>query len=250
MTVKMDERFASSLRAALVEHVQTAPARRRRTRWSLALGGVLGALIVGGGVAAAAGVLPFPGTEVVTPLASAVTVTGSGTQTVELGAAPVGATVISISLTCLTEGRFFTADGANMECSAAEAGGQTMGWKLPVQPGLQSTVIRAGTNQRWRLVAAYSSVTTSAWGVNRDGHTYGIANEKGIPDLLAVIATNGRNGYVYSRDLQVPTPTSLQTGAPTSKPIVLPVYTSDGHTTIGEFITNQVVGSLSASATH
>ena len=247
MTVRMDERFAWSLRGALVEHVQAAPARRRRTRWRAAVGGVLGAVIVGGGVAAAAGVLPFQGADVVTPLAPAVTVTGSGTQTVELGAPPVGATVISISLTCLTEGRFFTADGANMECSAADAGSQTMGWKLPVQPGQQSTVIRAGTGERWRLIAAYSSVTTSMWGVNADDQTYGVANAKGTPDLLAVIATNGRSGYVYSRDLQAPAPTALQTGAPTGKPIVLPVYTSDGHTMIGEFITNEAAGSPSAS---
>jgi hypothetical protein len=121
-----------------------------------------------------------------------------------------------------------------------------MGWQIPVQSGQHTTVIHAGTGERWRVVATYSARTTTAWGTNDDGLTYGVANDRGTPDLLAVIATNGETGYVYSRDLQVPEPTGLQTGASTSKPIHLPVYTSDGHTVIGQFIANEAPGSASA----
>ena len=247
MSVKMDERFASSLRAALVEHVGTSSARRRWTRRHVTLGAGLGVLLVGGGVAVAAGVVLLPGADFVTPLASSVTVTGTGTETVDLGTPPTGTTVIDIKLSCLTAGTFFTSDGANLVCTASDAGNGAMGWQLPVRAGQHTTVIRAGTGEQWRLVATFAHVTTSAWGVNADGLTYGVANDSGTPDLLAVIATNGKTGYVYSRDLGVPAPTSLQLGASSSKPIVLPVYTSDGHSVIGQFITNESPGSASSS---
>lgn len=241
MTVKMDEAFASNLRAALVEHVEATPARRRRARRNVTVGAVLGVLLIGGGgVAVATGVLLLPGADLVTPVASSVTQSGTGTGTVELGSPPAGATVIDIKLTCLTPGTFQTEDGATLVCEDADTSNGTMMWQVPVVPGQHSTAIRAGAGQRWRLVATYSDVRTTPWGKNADGLTYGVANDNGTPDLLAVIATNGKTGYVYSRDLQVPEPTSLQTGASTSQPIRLPVYTSDGQTVIGEFITNGV----------
>lgn len=239
MTIKMDETFASNLRAALVERVEATPARHRKAQRNLALGAALGVLLIGGGgVAVATGVLPLPGADVVTPVASSVTQSGTGTGTVELGSPPAGATVIDIKLTCLTAGTFQTDDGATLVCESADPENGTMIWHLPVVPGQHSTTIRAGAGQKWHLVATYSDVTTTQWGKNADGLTYGVANDNGTPDLLAVIATNGKTGYVYSRDLQAPEPTSLQTGASTSKPLQLPVYTSDGHTVVGQFITN------------
>ena len=123
-----------------------------------------------------------------------------------------------------------------MVCTADDAGNGTMGWQLPVVAGQRTTTIRAGIGQRWRLLATYSHVTKTAWGTNSDGLTYGVMNDSGTPDLLAVIATHGKTGYVYSRDLQAPEPTELQTGRSTCKPRVLPVYTADGHTVIGQFI--------------
>ena len=248
MTVRMDEAFAAGLRSALVDHVETTSARRRRrTRWHVTFGVGLGVLLVGGGVAVAAGVLPLPGADVVTPLGPSVTGIGTGTGTVELGTPPADATSIDIKLTCLTAGRFFTADGASLECSATDAGHGSMDWQVPLLVGQHTTVIRAGSGERWRAVVTYSDVTTTEWGTNADGLTYGVMNDKGTPDLLAVIATTDRAGYVYRRDLQGPEPTGLQTGASTSKPIKLPVYTSDGHTVIGEFIINDSGGSASVT---
>ena len=109
-----------------------------------------------------------------------------------------------------------------------------MGWHLAVVAGQHSTVITAGAGERWRLVATYSRVTDTEWGVNADGLTYGVANDRGTPDLVAAIASNGKVGYVYSRDLIEPAPTSLQIGAPTGQVRSIPVYTSDGHTVIGQ----------------
>jgi hypothetical protein len=238
MTIQMDDRYASALREALIDHVQTAPARRRRAARRLAIGAAAGLLLVAGAAAGAvaAGILQLPGTPDVAPLAPSVTVTGEGTQTVELGAPPAGTTELEIRLACLTAGAFQTADGASLVCDASSAGTGAMGWHLAVAAGQHSTVITAGAGERWRLVATYSRVTDTAWGVNADGLTYGVANSHGTPDLVAAVASNGRVGYVYSRDMFPPTPTSLQVGG-LSEPRTIPVYTSDGHTVIGQIST-------------
>ena len=252
MTIQMDDRYASALREALIDHVQTAPARRRRAARRLALGAAAGLLLVAGaaaGAAAAAGILRLPGTPDVAPLAGSATVTGEGTQTVELGAAPAGTTELEIKLACLTAGTFLTADGASLTCDASDAAAGTgaMGWHLAVVPGQHSTVITAGAGERWRLVATYARVTDTAWGVNADGLTYGVANGRGTPDLVAAVASNGRLGYVYSRDMFPPAPTSLQVGGH-SEPRAIPVYTSDGRTVIGQIRTGVNASTAPASA--
>jgi hypothetical protein len=144
---------------------------------------------------------------------------------------------LEIRLACLTAGTFLTADGASLVCDASSAGTGEMGWHLAVVAGQHSTAITAGAGERWRLVAAYSRVTDTEWGVNADGLTYGVANDRGTPDLVAAIASNGKVGYVYSRDLIEPAPTSLQIGAPTGQMRSIPVYTSDGHTVVGQLST-------------
>lgn len=239
MTLQMDDRYASALREALIDHVQTAPERRQRAGRRLAFGVAAGLLLVGAlaAAAAAAGILRLPGSPDVVPLAQTVTVMGEGTQTVELGAPPAGTTELEIRLACLTAGTFLTADGASLVCDGSDAGKSEMGWHLAVVAGKHSTVITAGAGERWRLVATYSRVTDTDWGVNADGLTYGVENDRGTPDLVAAIASNGKVGYVYSRDLIEPAPTSLQIGAPTGQMRSIPVYTSDGQTVIGQLST-------------
>jgi hypothetical protein len=236
MTVQMDERYASALRAALIEHVENAPARRRRTGLRVAGASGVGALVLGGGLAAATGLLQLPGGPVVTSLAQSVTVTGEGTQTVELGNSPARTTDIDIKITCLTPGTFISADGAQLECVSSDAGTGTMAWHLALAPGQHTTVVKAGSGERWRVVATYVDIKTSEWGVNADGLSYGVANANGTPDLIAAIATNGKTGYINSRDLDQPKPATPQTGAPPSQTLIIPVYTSDGHTVIGDFV--------------
>ena len=245
MSVHMDETFAAALRAALVEHVETSrsPARVRRVRWRGGIAAITALIIAGGGVAVASGALRLPGSDVVAHLAPAVTFTGSGTHTVDLGTPPAGTTLIDIRLTCLTPGTFTTADGASMECSTADIGAtpETMSWQLPVTTALHSTTITATAGARWRLIATYSAISTTAWGVNAHGQTYGVANANGTPDLIAVIATNGRTGYAYADQLQQaqgPAPTSPDQAIASNghhQPTSIPVYTSDGRTVIGHF---------------
>lgn len=250
MSVRMDDRFADALRSALVDHVDAAPARRRGARRRMALGVATAALLaaVAAAAAAAAGILRLPGQPDVIPLAGSTTITGAGTQTVELGPAPAGATQIEVRLACLTPGSFLTADGAEFVCDASDAGTAVMGWHLPVAPGQHSTVITAGIGERWRLVATYSLVQDTAWGVNADGLTYGVDNSRGTPDLVAALASNGKSGYVYSRNLVMPDPTSLQIGGPTGPGRVITVYTSDGHTVVGQITMGGGGTSTAASA--
>lgn len=79
-------------------------------------------------------------------------------------------------------------------------------------------------------------IRVDTWGVNANGQTHGVANDNGTPDLIAAIATNGKTGYVYAHDLEQPAPTALQSGTPPGQTRTIPVYTSDGHTEIGQFL--------------
>jgi hypothetical protein len=121
-------------------------------------------------------------------------------------------------------------------CSQASVGSTTTGWQESLQPGQHTLVIEAGGDERWRVTATYVTVTATAWKVNAAGQTYGVENAHGSPDLIAVIATNGVQGYVYGRDLNPPMPTSLQTVPPDSPRRTLPVFASDGRTRVGEFV--------------
>lgn len=246
MTTQMDETFATALRAGLVDRVNRNGAARRQRRHRRIAGWTFAGLVVaGGGTAVATTVLIGPpGGDVVSRLGSAATVTATGTQTVDLGAPPPTANRVELHLTCLTPGRFTFADGASVACSASDVGtpSATSGYSLPLEDGQRTTLIRADAGQRWRLVAGYAHVTTSAWGTNSHGQTYGVANGQGTPDLIAIIATNGKAGYVYATRLA-----QASGGDPTSPEeavneqahrhdVSIPVYTSDGQTVVGAFV--------------
>jgi hypothetical protein len=244
-TAPMDEPFAAALRELLVEQVQVqgagSPNRgsSRSRRWLIRAGAVLVLAAGGGGIAYATGAWTTPpGGNRTTDLASPVTATGTGTQTVDLGPPPRGATAINISFTCLTAGNFAFADGADLQCADAAGQLHPVTYTMPIARGRDSTTITATPHTRWRLVATYALVTTTAWGINASGQTYGVQNQHGVPDLIAVIATNHRSGYVYARQLDPPPPKTpsqaiAQNNAP---PRTLTVYESDGRTRIGKFV--------------
>jgi hypothetical protein len=239
---QMDETFAAALRALLVEQVQGASRQgswfTRRKRWMGRAGALLVLAAGGGGIAYATGAFTTPpGGNLVTDLAAPITVTGTGTRTVQLGIQPAGTNAIDITFTCLSAGTFTFADGSSEVCDSADTGPQTSN-PMSIAPGQDSTTITATPGARWRLTAAYATVTTTAWGVNANGQTYGTPNQYGTPDLVAAQATNGRTGYVYANQLSPPPPKTIgqalaQTNAP---PRTLTVYQSDGKTPIGEFV--------------
>lgn len=186
---------------------------------------------------------PAPGGNIVTPLATPVTVTGSGTQTVHLGVPPAGTTAIDIQFTCLSAGYFEFSDGAAIDCADRSIGTPTAHstYQIPAGPQTRDTTITASAGGSWALTATYSKITTSPWGVNERGQTYGVQNDSGTPDLVAAVASNGKEGYVLRTDLDggihPKNPSQAATMQPPA-PRTIPVFESDGSTQIGEFTIN------------
>jgi hypothetical protein len=247
MSVQMDETFATALRELLVEHAQSTREQRSwfaRWRRQIAGSGAALILVAGAGIAYASGVFRSgpPGGEVVVHLAKSVTVTGVGTQTVQLGRQPLGTTDIDIRFACLTAGSFQFGGGAGFGCGAgdvAQLEAHPAIYAMPVMAGEDSMTITAAAGARWRLTATYSNVSTTPWGINASGQTYGVINHHGTPDLVSAVASNGRAGYVYANQLNAPAPkTPAQAIAEDHAPEkTLIVYESNGHTPIGEFHT-------------
>jgi hypothetical protein len=188
-----------------------------------------------------------PGMTRVTAHSEPVTATHTGTATVELGDRPPEATAVSITLDCLSAGEFTWPDGNTMICAAGEAtrfDPAMPAHEVALEPGQEQIVIEASEGASWRITTAYVSTEVTAWGVNAKGETYGVENENGTPDLIAVIATNGKPGYAYNEDLNTaggPEPTSPQDAyaqqeANQGKAFSVPVYEPDGETRIGEFL--------------
>lgn len=92
-----------------------------------------------------------------------------------------------------------------------------------------------------------ASAPSSSWPTNASGQTYGTADGKESPDLIAAVATNGLEGFVFRKDLDEATGA---TAAKTFKspeeallwqennqgrPRAIDVFASDGTTLIGTF---------------
>jgi hypothetical protein len=206
---KMDEMFAAGLRELLVEQVRARP--RATPRWGRsgrlvpAIAAACVLAVGGGGLAYATGAFTGPpGGQTLTYLSPTVNVTGTGTQTVQLGPHPQGANSIRMIFTCLTSGEFHFADGAGVTCSLADprpSRRATSVYTMAIAPRQDTTTIKAGPHAHWRLVVRYVRAKTTAWGVNASGQTYGVPNHSGTPDLIAVIATNHRHGYAFAAKL-------------------------------------------------
>lgn len=240
---KMDPLFAQGLRASLVEQVQaTSPTPVCQHRWWLGAGIFAGVALIGGVGAATAGFFTTPGADIVTEFHEPVTGTYTGTQTIELGTAPDGATHIRVELTCLSGGTIYWQDGASMTCQGAETDGPAY-TSLPLAPGQTSTEVKTSDpTVSYKADVTYENRTPTDWARNDNGDTYGIANDDGEPDLVYVFATNGKMGYAYSKDLSVQPEFRSPEEALTwqedhrGENFTVPVYESDGQTVIGEFI--------------
>ena len=129
-------------------------------------------------------------------------------------------------------------DGAGSECTDADAGLSVSNYTVTLSPGQHSVTIETSAEARWSVVAAYVNRQVSPWAVNAHGETYGVENEQGTPDLVAVVATNGHGGYAYARDLE-----SVHSRQPASPEeatrwqgsfVAVPVYESDGRTVVAD----------------
>jgi hypothetical protein len=242
----VDDRFNNALRAELVAQVQSTSRVRARQHTRLWLGGgaLVGACLLGGIGAAAAGLFQIPGGLEVTPLASPVTESYAGTAAVELDEAPAGATDIEMTLTALTPGWFEFPNGAS--CSYTEVDIEQQlnfcRYTMALEPGQTSVTIGAEPTSRWQLSAKYVKQERTELGVNAKGETYGMESpENGVPDLIAVMATNGATGYVYAKELYGgPMPTSpedaVKNFSTQRPPREIPVFLGDGETKVGVFL--------------
>ncbi|WP_454810056.1 peptidase M56 family protein [Paenarthrobacter nitroguajacolicus] len=248
-----DEVLSQALRAELVSRVQKAsPAcKRKRARLWLGAGTLAGLGLLGGVGAAAAGYFVMPGSQNVTPLSPPVTGTYEGTATIDLGEPPAGTTGMEMQLTCLTPGYLKIGEaGGGVDCTSEDllSGPQTVGGINALLPGQNSLTISTGSITRWQITVKYVNQETTDWGVNEDGKSYGMENEKGAPDLIAVIATNGARGYVYRTDeeeangtaamrtFRSPADALAWQEARGNRAVAIPVYDVNGKEVIGEFV--------------
>lgn len=249
MMIEMDGVYAAAVREALVKGVaRVASARRRHRRmW---MGAVLGVGLVGGAGVAAAELRALPGQEVVAPLAEPVTIDGVGPLAIELGPVPDGATGVRFELVCRSAGSFTYPDGASSSCTDADGEGRSSATSevMPLT-ALDGTVFELGASPqaRWTITLTYVHAQRTPLAVNAQGETYGVWGDDAEPDLIAAIATNGREGYVRRTELDAVTGVNPSTPAEAlawqdahaGETFSIPVYESDGETVIGSF---RVVG--------
>jgi hypothetical protein len=207
------------------------------------------AIVAGGTVAAAAsGLFTLPGGTEVTSLGATRSVTAVGTGSLDLGHRPEGATGVALSFTCLTPGTFTFDDGAGVACTTMDDTAHATTYVVPLDAidGEEVTVTSA-PEAAWTLTAGYVNAQQTDWETNQSGETFGVINGDGEPDLIAVIATNGRPGYVRRADLEEANGTTVAKsfGSPqdalqwqeqnAGRVAHISVYESDGKTLIGEF---------------
>lgn len=261
-TQGIDPVFAAALRDQLLATVTDPPRRRRRLFRRIGAAGA-GLVLTGAGAAFAAGLFNPPGGTSNTPLGVAVTVTRTGTATIDLGAPPKGVNDVSITLTCLTPGTFLFPGGGST-CTASDMSLPAIYRQASITvavPGEGRITVRTSRAASWTLRAGYVHQATTAWGVNAHGQTYGVSNRHGTPDLVAV--DNGHVvGYVKAsdmscasgRDVANPTQALAWDKASADRNISIPIYRSDGTTVIGTFIIGNARGpgvrTVPLSATH
>lgn len=250
----LDPTFRSALRAELVEHViadssQSRTSRggalSRSRRWVLR-GGVAVLVLGAAGTAYALSTTSPGGTEV-TGQGPDHTSEHTGSATVQLGPRPAAATGVEIGFWCLSPGKVTFPNGSAAACDGPDAqrsdGLPPMTDRYDLAPGQDTLAVTAGEHTSWRITTRYVSTRVTSWGVNAKGETYGVMNEQGEPDLQLVLATNGRTGYAYTRDLDNaggPPPTDPAQAKERSDDLTVgkpvPVYESDGVTVVGQFI--------------
>jgi hypothetical protein len=239
VSTEMTESVATALRAELVDHVSRTATRKRfwrRRRYPLFA--LIAAAIAGGGVALATQLgNHFPGSDQITNLSTPIVVKAEGSKAIELGQPPAGANRLDYQFRCLTAGTFTFPDGARETCNAGDK--SVMTYRLFLAPGEHTVRVAVQpARARWQLRIGYVHAVETAWGINAKGQTYGVQNSRGMPDLIAVLATNGRVGYAYSLQIVGPLPTSpAQAVHWHPAPRSIPVYQPDGVTVIGQFRT-------------
>jgi hypothetical protein len=225
---------------------------------------VLALGLAGGGTAFASQLWAQPGSDVHVDLATPVVVNATGTTTVQLGTRPKDASEVYLQFLPHDAGTYkWGARGASetvtdsqVKNSAGLAASDpanmlvaTYYISLPdLDPGRTAlTITTSDPSLRWSATLTWVSAHRTPWGVNAHGQTYGMQNTHGDPDLIAVSATNGKDGYVYRKALDDADGTTAAQGFHSPQDALdwqkkhqrqttnIPVYESDGTTKIGSF---------------
>lgn len=242
MTDVLDPDFAEAVRDELAAiGTKRSLLQRRQRRVRIAAAVAIAVAVAGVTTGAAVVASGYPGSTTVAPVGAAVTVTRTGTSTIDLGSNANKANTVIIDVTCVSRTGAIAVDttsGFSVDASGTSHIDKTTGsWNCATRsttvhikdgylaPGRTSITVTADPGTKWTAVARYGSATTQPFDVNAHGQTYGEPNGKyGYPDLQGAQATNGKIGYIYTKQFN----TFMGCG-------YLPVYDSDGTTLIGQF---------------
>jgi hypothetical protein len=235
--------FASAVRAELAAIGSKHSRLQRHQRRVRALVIVVGVIVIAGATTGAAiAVSNLPGTTTITPLGGFATATHTGTGTLDLGPVPAKAGAVIVNVTCLNregtvsvptnpQSRLFSGGFVTLYCGKGRTKPARIDDGLLPKPGGTTITITADPGTKWKATAEYASSTTSAWGVNAQGKTYGLCDYNGCPDLMAAQVINGEEGYIYAKEFG---------GFKGSG--YIKVYKSDGTMVVGRFAIGIVEG--------
>ncbi|SIR58224.1 hypothetical protein [Microbacterium sp. RURRCA19A] len=244
-TPSLSPAFSSALRAHLVAEARSL---RRRRRWGVWATGASVVLLLGGTSAAvASGVLSLPGAPQDTVLGVERSIEAAGVGALDLGPVPAGATDVALTVRCRDAGAFDLPGTGSMVCETPEDGAASWTVALDAVDPTHLEVI-AEDGVRWAMTGRYVSRETLPLETNADGETFGSIVAGETPDLVAVVATNGSEGYVRRTDLEDADGTtaarSFRSPADAlawqeehaGRSVAIPVFASDGRTVLGEFV--------------
>lgn len=211
--------------------------RQRRRR-----GAVIGAgsfALVGALTAAAVYVASIPGETSIVADDRVASDEHTGSAVIDLGPRPDGANVAVLDITCTAGGTIsvpvsplggsFAGDGPEGEATTSwDCGDLARDDTTHIEDGLladgaTSIAVTADAGTAWSVTAGYGTASTTDWGVNANGQTYGTPNQHGMPDLQPVQASNGEVGYALTDDLFAKSGQDID------------VFLADGETVIGVF---------------
>lgn len=245
--LRIDPVFRAGLQRQLVAQTKL-PQRRSRARLFI-VAGVGAVVLAAGGTAATADLWTLPGGTAVSEQSAPVSTEGTGDGMLALPPRPDAANQLRVEVRCLTPGTF-SFPGGSVVCTAEDLSADPAGvvsWiDVPLEAVGSEVVVSAGPGERWRVTATFLEAEPVPLAVNDRGQTYGSSGTGGEPDLIAVIATSGRQGYVDAEELADATGSSLDFTSPDEalrwqedrggRAVVVPVYLSDGVTRVGDFV--------------
>ena len=272
---------SEAVRAKLIDFVATHPSRSRRPLWAASL--VLAGAVAGGGVVtgalAATGLLApgpaqpsgqpspelpdtivapasvVPGSPVVALVGDSISVTFDSDTTIPLSERPSDVTHARVTITALSTGTvsFGNDRGGNNPSSSwgpednIDGGAASAQYDFPLDDSVDTLFLHP-TELDGIATLQYVTLIPTEFGVNARGQTFGVTgSDRGEPDLISVVATNGVQGYVLRIDLERVNGATAPEGftspedaltwqeANTNNAPPLTVYESDGITIVGDF---------------